>query len=130
MEDDVFADGGLYVRRCGLPSKAVVLRERSYLIYALARTRDPARRERTLALTLDKELSGRDARDLVEDALDDETNRRPAFDFVRANYDALVTKLPEHTMARLMEPMGDFCTREERDAFAGFFKDRAPAILG
>jgi hypothetical protein len=33
-------------------------------------------------------------------------------------------------MARLMEPMGDFCTREERELFVGFFKDRAPAILG
>ena len=125
-----FADAALYERMRDLATKTEDLRERSYLIYALARTRDPALRERTLALTLDPELSGRDARDLIEDALDDETNRRPAFDFVRANYDALVAKLPEHTMARLMEPMGDFCTREERDAFAGFFKDRAPAILG
>jgi len=125
-----FADAALYDRLREQTIKTTDLRERSYLIYALAKTREPTLRDRSLAFTLDKELSGRDARDLLEDALDDQTNRRPAFDFVRANYDALVAKLPEHTMARLMEPMGDFCTREERDAFVGFFKDRAPAILG
>src|SRR5260221_665358 len=125
-----FADAALYDRLREQTIKTADLRERAYLIYALAKTREPGLRDRTLAFTLDKELSGRDARDLLEDALDDQTNRRPAFDFMRANYDALVAKLPEHTMARLMEPMGDFCTREERDAFVSFFKDRAPAILG
>jgi len=33
-------------------------------------------------------------------------------------------------MARLMEPLGELCTREERELFAGFFKDRAPQVLG
>src|SRR5436190_3631107 len=125
-----FADAALHDRLREQTINTTDLRERSYLVYALAKTREPGLRDRTLALTLDKELSGRDARDLLEDALDDQTNRRPAFDFVRANYDALVAKLPEHTMARLMEPMGDFCTREERDDFVSFFKERAPAILG
>jgi hypothetical protein len=82
-------------------------------------------RDKTLALTLEKDLSGRDARDLLEDALDDEFNRRAAFDFLRANYDALEAKLPEYTMARLMEPLGDLCTRDERELFFNFFKDHA-----
>ena len=125
-----FADAALYEQLRTLTLKTADLRERSYLIYALAKTREPALRERTLALTLDKELSGRDARDLLEDALYDDTNRRAAFDFVRAHYAALNAKLPEYTATRLMDGMSEMCTREERDLFVGFFKDKAPALLG
>jgi hypothetical protein len=125
-----FADAGLYEKLQGLATSTLDLRERYYLLSALAKVRDAALRERTLGLTSQKDLSGRDARDLLEDALEDEVNRRPAFDFLRANYDALVAKLPEHSMARLIDPLGELCTREERELFAGFFKDRAPQILG
>ncbi len=125
-----FADAATYDKLRALTLKTSNLRERSYLIYALARTRDPALRERTFALTLDKAFSGRDALALLEDALWEETNRRPAFDFLRAHYDALVAKLPEYTMTRLIDSLGEVCTREEHDLFVGFFKDRAPGILG
>jgi hypothetical protein len=125
-----FADAELYGRLHALATTTPDLRERYYLLAALAKLRDTALRDKTLALALDKDLSGRDARDLVEDALEDEVNRRPAFDFVRANYDALVAKLPEYSMTRLMEPLGELCTREERELFFGFFKDRARKVLG
>lgn len=125
-----FADATLYEQLRSLALKTPDLRERSYLLYALAKTRDPALRDRTLALTLDKELSARDARALLEDALYDDMNRRPAFDFVRANYAVLNAKLPEYTATRLMDGMSDMCTHEERDLFAGFFKDKAPRLLG
>jgi alanyl aminopeptidase len=81
-------------------------------------------------LTLEKETNGRDARDLLEDALEDEFNRRAAFDFLRANYDALEAKLPEYTMTRLMQPLGALCTSEERELFFTFFKERARTVLG
>jgi len=125
-----FADAGLYEQLQALATSTLDLRERYYLLSALAKLRDSALRERLLALALQKDLSGRDARDLFEDALEDEVNRRPAFDFLRANYDALAAKLPEHSMARLMAPLAELCTREERELFAGFFKERAPQVLG
>ena len=125
-----FADPEVHAKLQGLATSTLDLRERSYLLAALAKVREPALRDSTLGLTLQKDLSGRDARDVIEDALEDQANRRPAFDFVRANYDALVAKLPEHSMARLMDPLGELCTREERELFVTFFKERAPAILG
>jgi alanyl aminopeptidase len=125
-----FADVPTYDRLRELTLKTTNLRERSYLVSALARTREPALRGRTLALAVDPDFSGRDALDLIEDALDDEANRRAAFDFLRANYDPLLAKLPEHSMTRLMRGLGDLCTRDERELFVGFFKDRAPSILG
>jgi len=120
-----FADAEVHGKLRGLATSTLDLRERYYLLSALAKVRESALRDKTLALTLEKDLSGRDARDLLEDALDDEFNRRAAFDFLRANYDALEAKLPEYTMARLMEPLGDLCTRDERELFFNFFKDRA-----
>jgi alanyl aminopeptidase len=125
-----FADAGLYEQLQGLATSTLDLRERYYLLSALAKVRDAALRERTVALVLEKELTARDARDLVDDALEDEVNRRPAFDFLRANYDALVAKLPEHSMAWLMRPLGELCTREERELFFDFFKERARKVLG
>ena len=125
-----FADGELYGQLEALAKSTVDLRERYYLLSALAKVRDAKLRERVLGLTLQNDVSGRDADDLLADALEDEVNRRPAFDFLRANYDALVAKLPQDTMAWLIRPLGELCTREERELFAGFFKDRAANFLG
>jgi hypothetical protein len=125
-----FADVPTYDKLRELTLKTTNLRERSYLVSALARTREPALRGRTLALAIDKDFSGRDALDLIEESLDDEANRRAAFDFMRANYDPLVAKLPEYSMTRLMRSLGDLCTRDERDLFVAFFKDRAASLLG
>ena len=125
-----FADAATYEKLRDLMLKTTNLRERSYLVFALSRTREPALRDRSLALTVDRNFSGRDALDLIEDALDDDSNRRAAFDFVRANYDPLLAKLPEQSMPRVMHNLGDLCTREERELFVGFFKDRAAGILG
>jgi alanyl aminopeptidase len=125
-----FADAEIYGQLRGLATSTLDLRERYYLLAALARARDAALRQRTLALTLEKETNGRDARDLLEDALEDEFNRRAAFDFLRANYDALEAKLPEYTMTRLMQPLGALCTSEERELFFTFFKERARTVLG
>ena len=75
-------------------------------------------------------MNGRDADDLLHNALADDANRRAAFDFLRTNYDALAAKLPQHSLAWLLAPLGDLCTGEERELFAGFFKERAPNLYG
>jgi len=106
------------------------LRDRSYLIDALAKVQDEKLRSRALALALRPDVSGRDAYDLIEEALADNHNRQAAFDFVRKNFDALVKKLPQDSPGELMTPLAGLCTPAERDAFVGFFKDRAGQFLG
>jgi hypothetical protein len=85
-------------------------------------------------LSLKEDTNGYDAAELLEAALADDTNRRAAFDFVRANYDAIAAKLPQSALASpivwLMEPLGELCTREERTLFVGFFKERATSLFG
>ena len=75
-------------------------------------------------------MSGNTAFELLQNALGEDANRGAAFEFLQANFDALVAKLPQHSMSWLMGPLGDFCTRSEREQFAGFFKDRAKDSLG
>ncbi len=125
-----FADAELYAQLEGATLATPDLRERHYLIAALAKTRDDKLRSRALGLALRADLNGRDAEDLVYNALADDANRRAAFDFLRASYDALAAKLPQTSLAWLLSPLGDLCTGEERELFAGFFKERAGKVYG
>jgi alanyl aminopeptidase len=125
-----FADAETYPRLESAALETVDLRERHYLLAALAKTRDDKLRGRALGLALRDEVNGRDADDLLYNALDDDANRRAGFDFLRANYDALAAKLPHTSLAWLLSPLGELCTREERELFAGFFKERAKGLYG
>jgi alanyl aminopeptidase len=105
-------------------------RERGYLLSALAKARDPKLRARALALANDERVRPRDALGFVENALDDEHNRRVALDFVNANYAALSKKFPYHAVVRLMTPAGKLCTRDDRDAYAATFSRRVGDLEG
>ena len=109
-------------------------RERTFLLGALVRARDPALRSRALALALDRtagrpRLDGRAALSLLRRALADDEARPAAFHHVLANIDAIEGKLPKDTVASLFGPMGGLCTPAERDAFAEAFRDRAPRYM-
>jgi alanyl aminopeptidase len=130
-----FADEATYARLEAAAVASEDRRERSHLFNALGRARDPKLRARALGLALQKNgeterVNGRDARELLVYALGDDTNRRAAMDFVRSNFPAIVAKLPKHSPAYLMVPMAELCTRDDREAFATFFKDRAADFDG
>jgi len=125
-----FSDADTYGKLESAARASVDLRERHYLVAALAKTRDDKLRARALGLALRDDMNGRDADDLLFNALEDDANRRAGFDFLRANYDAIAAKLPQTSLAWLLSPLGDLCTREERELFAGFFKDRVKSLYG
>jgi cytosol alanyl aminopeptidase len=109
--------------------------ERRRLQAALATVHAPALRSRALMLTLQKRggadiLTGREARTLLRDALQDDDTRAAAFEFVRANFDALVAKLPEHSAGLFPAYVKAFCSPADRDAFVALFKDRAAKYEG
>ncbi|HEY5897149.1 MAG TPA: M1 family metallopeptidase [Burkholderiales bacterium] len=125
-----FADEALFGRLADAAGSLSDLREREYLLGALAKVRDDKLRSRALALALAPAVASRDAFHLIDSALEDEANRGAAFDFVRANFDALVAKLPQHSPAYLITPLAELCTPKERETFAEFFKERAGQFLG
>jgi alanyl aminopeptidase len=108
-------------------------RDRSRLLGALVRARDPPLRNRALALALatsagKPRLDGRSAFTLLEKALRDDENRPAAFDYVRRNFAAVEAKLPKDTPSTLLIPMGRLCTPAHRAAFAAL-GDRAPRYM-
>ena len=109
-------------------------RERAFLLGAMVRARDVALRGRALALTLERRdgrerIDGRAALSLLRRGLDDDESRPAAFDYVRANVDAIEKKLPKDTVASLFDAMGKGCTAAQRDAFVAMFSDRAPRYM-
>jgi hypothetical protein len=75
-------------------------------------------------------ISARDTGAFLDVALEDEVNRKPAFDYVRANFEKLVAKLPPRSAGRFAEALDGLCTVADRNAFAGFFQDRAAQFEG
>jgi alanyl aminopeptidase len=129
-----FADGATYETLESAALAADNQRERAFLLGALVRARDPALRARALGLALERpggreRLDGRAALSLLLRGLADDEARPAAFDYVRANIDAIEGKLPKDTVAALFTPMGALCTAAHRDAFAQAFGDRAPRYM-
>ncbi|MGB8857461.1 MAG: M1 family metallopeptidase [Burkholderiales bacterium] len=104
--------------------------DRRKLLSALARVRDPLLRERVLALALNGNINGREAQNFLQDALQDDHNRVPAFAFVQKNFDSLVAKLPQHRIAQFMEGLERSCSKQERDRFVDFFNRRHHKFQG
>ena len=130
-----FADRDTYEK---LEAAALTTRtdlERRQLHSALGNVRDPQLRARALSLTLLK-IDGTDVVNrrevllFLEEALRDEANRLAAFEFVRANFDALAAKMPQHTPGQLARALKDLCTPQDRAAFVEFFKPRSGQFDG
>jgi alanyl aminopeptidase len=105
-------------------------RDRSWLLAALGKVRDPALRERALALSLNESLGGRDALDLASTALEDDTNRAAAFIYMREHYDMLTAKFPPDTAGNLITALGRLCQTQDRNTFVEFFSARSKNIIG
>ncbi len=130
-----FADRGTYELLESLAITSQDPLERRRLQAALAKARAPALRDRALRLTLQRPggseaLSGREARSLLNDALEDEYNRASAFAFLRTNFDALAARMSPRAPGQFPGAVKGFCTPAERDAFVDFFKARAPRYEG
>jgi cytosol alanyl aminopeptidase len=130
-----FADGATYERLEAQVFEFTDARQRFELLSALGKVREPQLRDRALRLAIayegaDARVRPRDTLDFLENALLDDANRRPALDFVHANFDVLAKKLPQDTMPALIRNAGRVCTREERDTFIATFKDRAARYPG
>lgn len=123
-----FADAATYGRLEAAMLASANDTERTLLLNALGAVRDPALRDRYLALTGRLDASG--TYTLLHAGLSDARNRRATFEYIRAHYDPLVAKMAQNTLPRLLTPMGGLCTPGDRDAYAAFFRTRAPASVG
>ena len=121
-----FADAATYESLEAQALAATTENERTLLLDALAAVRDPALRERALALAGGK-LDADGTFTLLHAMLGDAYNRRAAFEYIRSCYDSLAAKTAASAMRRLLAPMAGLCTPADRDAYVAFFRERAPA---
>jgi hypothetical protein len=124
-----YADAALYGKLEAATLATANDTERNLLLNALGTVRDPALRARAFALALER-LDASSTYTLLHAALDDAFNRHAAFEFMQANHDALVAKMAANMLPRLLTPMGGLCTAADRDAFAAFYRNRAPSSIG
>lgn len=107
---------------------------RAVLISALSAFRDPQLAEAALQLLLAPDLDARETFAILSGPLSSPETERLPFDFVRANYDRLLPRLPSggdfDGRIQLLATGAAFCDEASEREFAGFFAERAKQYVG
>jgi alanyl aminopeptidase len=106
---------------------------RGRLLEGLAGVRDPGMARELLALTLDDRIDPRESLVLLWRFGARRETRRTAFDFLKANYDALVARLPKGELSPVSSlpwVAWGLCADETHAEIEGFFAPRAAAVMG
>ena len=123
-------DGELFERLVAAVPRARDRRERRALYAALGSFRDPALARRALALTLDPAHDYREAVQIARTLSETPQGGALVFEFVKANFDALVARAPRDAAAAYPLWAGAFCSEAGRAEVEEFFRERAPRYAG
>lgn len=123
-------DRALFERFRAAVKTAPERKDKNELLGAMGSFRDPELAKAALAIVLTDELEARDAIRIVWGVLGTEETRELAYQFVKANLDALLAKLPRDSGASFIGMAVSFCDEAHRDDSVAFFKDKAPTYLG
>jgi len=108
--------------------------QRQIIGAGLSSFRDPKIVQQSLALLLDPSLDVRETFRLVFGPLGDRQTEKLPFEFVKANYDAVVNRFPAGAgmdYRSFLPFVGQaFCDEPSRQQFVGFFQDRVKDYLG
>ena len=105
-------------------------RDRRILYIALGSFRDPALARAALALVLDPAHDYREAVQIAWTMSDTPRGAILAYDFMKANFDALVARAPRDAAAFYPHMSGRFCSEAQRADVETFFRDRAASYDG
>jgi alanyl aminopeptidase len=124
------ADRALWDRLHDAAKKAHDRKERAQALGAMGAVRDAKLVEENLKIVLSDELDPRESLSLLWGAAGDPKTRQLAYDFVKANYDRILARLPKDSGASLAGIAGGFCDAEHRADAEAFFKERTPKLNG
>ena len=105
-------------------------RERRALYAALGSFGDPALARRALALLLDPAHDYREAVQIAWTQSNTPQGGVLVFEFMKANFDALVARAPRDAAADYPRWAGTFCSEAGRAEVEDFFRERAPRYAG
>jgi cytosol alanyl aminopeptidase len=103
---------------------------RSHLVAALASLRNPDVGKRALAIVLSDEIDPRESFDIVVGFMGDNEMRPLGWDFLRANWDRLVPRLPAESVAFAPMLAVGFCDDAHRQQMDQFFRPRSVKLPG
>jgi alanyl aminopeptidase len=104
--------------------------DRGRLIGATAETNDRALVSEQLPLVLTDTFDTREGMRLLWTSAGDYRTRDLALEFLKTNWDTLITKLPKDGGANLVWMAGSFCDEKSRDEARTFFDGRSTKYLG
>jgi alanyl aminopeptidase len=104
--------------------------DRQHLLWALGAFRDTAIVRDALALTLTTEFDSRELRPLLWGPTRVPATQPVAYEFVKANFDRLVAKLPRDSGASFPFIGSQICDEGRGDDIKGFFQERSQKFTG
>jgi alanyl aminopeptidase len=105
-------------------------RDRNRLLDAMGAFEDPKIVEEGMKLALTDEFDPRESMALIFGPTGNRRTRQMAYDFVKANYDTIVGRLPKPWGAGMVRMASPFCDAEHRADAEAFFKSRTPSLEG
>ena len=123
-------DAELYTALLAEAKRSKDRRERGRILAALGAFRDPSVQKLALQVTLSPDFDARESIAVLREAASDRVTREAAWAFLKANFDALVARLPRESPAYFPLPFAGFSDEAHRADVAAFFKDRASNYTG
>lgn len=127
-------DRGLFDELVGELKKTKDLRQRSAIIGALGSFRNPSLVAAALDLVIHSDIDTRETAVLLYSGLDDPATERMPFEFVKANYEAILKRAPSgggsDFGAVLPHSAGSFCDAASEKEYIAFFGGRAKKFTG
>ncbi|MBL8909113.1 MAG: ERAP1-like C-terminal domain-containing protein [Archangium sp.] len=104
--------------------------QRSKLLTALAFFSSPALAKKSLSLVLDANFDSRDTLNVAWSLSARDETRDLVFEWLRKNYERLVTRLPDGWDANLVYMAAGFCSKQRRAEVIAFFEPRTTKAIG
>ncbi|HVQ55023.1 MAG TPA: M1 family metallopeptidase, partial [Thermoanaerobaculia bacterium] len=105
-------------------------RDRARLYSALGSFQDPALLKEAFALTLDPSLDYRETDSAFFAAIGTSVGRATMWDFVQANFDAIVARMPRETTGQIAYVASGFCDAAKEKEAKAFLSGRVEKLPG
>ena len=129
-----FGDRALFDTMTAELAKTTDRQQRSRILGAMGSFRDPAIAKAGLDMVIHSEIDVRESFSLLVGPLGQPETEKLPFEFVKANYDALLARLPTgggfDAGALLPFVGGNACDPSSREEFVRFFEDRSKKFTG
>jgi cytosol alanyl aminopeptidase len=105
-------------------------KERGQLLAGMASFRDVTLIRENFAIAISDEFDARESLKLVFGASQNPETRQLAYDFVKANFERIASRIPNEWGARLASVGEGFCDTAHRTDLAAFFSDKVARFNG